>query len=236
MKKIILSAIVLISSTVFAQDCSKNIQFKQGVVITTTNYNEKDKTTGSSKATVTAVTSSGTTVTANIKSESFDKDGKSNSTGEFTITCSNGKIIMDMKMMMSGQEEIFKGSTMTIEGDNMEIPDNLTVGQTLPDTKVKMTFTKDGANTGTMDILIKNRKVEGKESITTTAGTFECYKISYEVESAMVMMMGTMQIPGFKNSSKAVMYYNIENGSIKTESYSEKGKLISYSLVTDIKK
>ena len=102
MKKIILSAIIFISANILAQDCTKNTQFVKGSVITNTTYNEKDKVTGSSKATCTSVTTSGTTVTANIKSEGFDKDGKATSTGEFTITCGNGKIVMDIRSMTSG--------------------------------------------------------------------------------------------------------------------------------------
>ena len=129
---------------------------------------------------------------------------------------------------------MFKGSTMTMEGDNMEIPENLSIGQSLPDAKIKMTFTKDGSKTGSMDIFIKNRKVESKESITTSAGTFECYKISYDVESSIgLAMMANMQM---KTVSKCVMYYNTENGPIKTENYNEKGKMIGYTLVTEIKK
>lgn len=54
-----------------------------------------------------------------------------------------------------------------------------------------------------MKITIYNRKVEGKDSITTTAGTFDCYKISYDIKVESSLAMG-MNLPAF--NSKAIDY------------------------------
>jgi len=35
---------------------------------------------------------------------------------------------------------------------------------------------------------VKDRKVEAKESITSEAGTWDCYKITYNIESKIAIM------------------------------------------------
>ena len=82
----------------------------------------------------------------------------------------------------------------------------------------------------TMTIKILNRKVESKESITTPAGTFSCFKITYDMESSTkIMGMNT----NVKLSSIDYLAEGI--GVVKTESYDKKGELSGYSLLTAYK-
>jgi hypothetical protein len=79
-------------------------------------------------------------------------------------------------------------------------------------------------------VKIFNRKVEAKEDITTPAGNFTCYKISYDMESSTKVM-------GMNNkvNLKGVDYVSEGTGVVKTESYNKKGSLSSYSLLTGYK-
>ena len=74
-----------------------------------------------------------------------------------------------------------------------------------------------------MDMDITNRKVEGKESVTTPAGTFECYKISYDMFSKMSIM---------KMNFKNIEYLSENSGVVRTESYRSNGSLMSYTVLT----
>jgi hypothetical protein len=78
-----------------------------------------------------------------------------------------------------------------------------------------------------MDVTINNRKVLAKEKITTSAGTFDCYKISYETESRTRMI--TVNTKGMEWISEGV-------GVVKTETYNKKDKLTGYSLLTKFEK
>ena len=78
----------------------------------------------------------------------------------------------------------------------------------------------------TMKFDIKNRKVEKKDSITTPAGTFECYKITYNMD------MKTM----FKRSIKVTQWLASGIGLVKTETYNQKGELEGYSELTKLEK
>ena len=233
----IFSAAIFISAILPSNNCEKYLQFREGITITTTNYDAKDKVTGSSKQTVTKVTIMPTGVKANIKMESFDKNGKpldKEAKPEFSITCSGGTILMDIKMLMPSEGMMGQTNNMQMkmEGENMEYPATLSVGQKLKDAKMKISFTTEGMPmTMDMNFNIVNRKVEAKENITTPAGIYECFKISYETESVTGMMGQNMT-----TIMKAVQWYNVEAGDVKTANYNGDGKLLSYTLLTAITK
>lgn len=78
-----------------------------------------------------------------------------------------------------------------------------------------------------MSTTIKNRKVEAIENVTTPAGTFKCFKISYDIVTDTFLK---------KVTSKAVQWYSENVGMVRTESYGQNGKLDSYSVLTGIQK
>ena len=97
-------------------------------------------------------------------------------------------------------------------------------------------FEKNGNNCGSGDVQMKNRKVVSKENITTTAGSFSCFKISYDVEMANMVVKGMKIKPGYKSTTKAQMWYNTENGIMKTMANKPNGELVASMQVTEIKK
>ena len=77
-----------------------------------------------------------------------------------------------------------------------------------------------------MSVSITNRKVEAVENITTPAGTFECYKITYDVATKMMINV----------KMKATEWYAKNVGMVKSESYTSDGKLAGSTLLTGLKK
>ena len=112
---------------------------------------------------------------------------------------------------MGGME----GMELNISGTALEMPKQLTVGQSLPDAEAEIEVRNNGFKMMTMQHTVTNRKVEAKESVTTAAGTFDCYKISYDFE--------------FKWVSEGV-------GVVKAEYYNKKGKLESSEELTKFQK
>ena len=74
----------------------------------------------------------------------------------------------------------------------------------------------------TMKFDIKNRKVEKKESITTPAGTFVCYKVTYDMDMKVLM----------RRSMKTAEWLAPGVGVVKTETYNQKGELEGYTELT----
>ena len=73
---------------------------------------------------------------------------------------------------------------------------------------------------------IYNRKVEAEEEISTKAGTFKCFKISYDIlTDAMIDIKGS-----------AIEWIAKDVGAVRTESYNKKGKLTGYSELVKLEK
>lgn len=234
-KSVLFVTSILFSAFVSAQNCEMMLPFKQGASITYKNYDEKQKLLGSHKQTYIKVASEGEKVVSTVKAEYFDKKGDPQNTSEYTLKCSNGVILMDMSKMMpsaAGNNEMMKGMEMKMTGDDMEYPSKFTVGETLKNGKMKMEMLNAGTTFSTTDFEIVNRKVEAKETITTPAGTFECYKISqeYKTETKMMMLPTPIKIGG-----KSIQWYNIEAGMVKSESYKD-DKLTGVTVLEEIKK
>jgi hypothetical protein len=77
-----------------------------------------------------------------------------------------------------------------------------------------------------MTVDITNRKVNAKESITTPAGTFNCYAISSNSETKM----------GLKMMFEIKEWVAEGMGVIKSETYNKNGKLMGYTELTSINK
>jgi hypothetical protein len=97
-------------------------------------------------------------------------------------------------------------------GTAMQIPNNLSVGQTLPDAsaKVKIGFINCSAQ-------MTEGKVLAEESITTEAGTFDCYKVSQKTNAKAI---------GIKTEGTTLTWYAKGIGTVKTETLDKKGKVI----------
>lgn len=209
--------------SVFAQDCDGFYAFKKGTFIEMTNYDKKGKVTGVGQSTVIEQTTSGAATIATIESKYLDQDNKETMTMQYEVKCENNVLYIDMKHMMS--PELMGGNSemeMEVSGSSFELPSSLSAGQTLPDANMSIAMKSNGMTIMTMTMKVVERKVEAKESITTPAGTFEAYKISSAVESKTI----------FTVKVKTVEWYAKGIGTVKTESYNEKGVMTGYSLLT----
>jgi hypothetical protein len=226
MKTLILLSFSFFSLTLFSQnDCVGYAMSKEGASMEMTSYNKKGKATGIVYTEVLDVESEGKETKITIKSILYDenkKELKNRMKGNTELICSPDGIKIDISKiyLQEGQEKMFEDMEARIEGEFLNIPTNLTVGQTLPDGNVTIHIEKLGMKN---TIKVFNRKVEARENITTPAGTFDCFKISEDVE---VNFMFT-----FKTKSVSWVAKNI--GTIKSESY-RKDELSGSTLLTKL--
>lgn len=209
-----------------SQDCEAYFPMKEGAFIETRNYDEKDKLQGISKMTVLQKQTAGARVSVTVDVKSYDDKEKELMNTTMEVYCENGVFYIDMKKFLDQQTmESFKDMEVAMESENMEFPSNLQPGQTLKDARITVSASSGGMKLFSMNVWITNRKVEAIEDITTPAGTFTCHKISSDVETKMMM----------KISVKSVEWYAKNVGTVRSESYNNKGKLTGYTLLTDFK-
>jgi len=226
MKKL-LSILLLsvFSVTVFAQ-CNQYYVIKQGTTWEISNFSNKDKLEGKSiqKVTEYKETSEGFEATLEIISE--DDKGEQVMAGSTKLLCENGVIRFDLRDVMPAETmESYENFEMSVDGTNIELPDNLKVGQELNDANVNFHIEASPMQIN-FKFNITDRKVLAEETLKVPAGSFDCFKVTQTVSMKMMMVV----------ESTSVEWYAKEVGMIKSESYNKKGKLLSYSLLTNYTK
>ena len=220
--------LLIFTISLSAQECDTYLLLKEGSSFEYTNYDKKGKplTVGNHQAV--SVSSDGGKYKSDIKLDVKDLKKGDTFTMEYEVGCENGILSIDMSRFFdSSQLMQYEGAdfNIDIEGDMLYFPRDLVEGADLNDGNITIKVNKDGFTFITMKMTIFNRKVLGKESITTTAGTFNCQKVSYDFESKL----GIIKVKG-----SAAEWYHDDRLIIKSESYNKKGKLLGSTALTKI--
>jgi hypothetical protein len=224
-------------SALGAAGCMKMISFQPGTEIEATTFDKNGKEKSKQYTKVLSVkVENGFTVA--------EVEGKDRSLGtdkikvvNYNYKCDGDKIYFDIASMFRTEEKQQDG---TFESSLIEYPINIKEGDVLPDAIGSMSSEKNGKKM-IMKFIYKERKVEGKEEVATTAGTWNCFKITNTVESEM-------DIPGMDEKTKEMMKKMKENmktttttwfapdfGIVKMEMYMN-GELQSRNEITAVKK
>lgn len=222
MKKIILSALLLISIYGFSQNCAGFYYLQNNKSIEMTITNKKGKDVGKNIYTISNVQKTGGTVSSTVNSEFITSNGKSVSKATNVIKCTNGIIMMDLKMFVPSTQQEQMGTVSSGGGEAyLEYPANMKEGDVLKDGQFSMDYKTSTGMNGHMSVEITNRKVEGKETVTTPAGTWDCLKITYHSKVVIKIIVG---IP---MNSDVTEWYAPGFGVVKTESNSGKTEITS---------
>ncbi len=230
MRGIILSiviAFIVIPPSFGQAECSKYYPMEEGATLQYTNYNAKGKTEGIVDYEVTEVSTKGGISEATMSIEMKDEKGKEMYTTSYSFSCADNKITIDYESLLpQNMIDQMGDMEMEITGSDIELPNELTVGESLPDANVTMTMNMAGMKMKT-EVYIMNRKVETKEMVDTPAGSFNCYVIYSDSQTKTMGMNKTFP-------SKLWLAEGV--GMVKQESYNQKGKLISSTVLTALSK
>lgn len=178
--KLFLSFLLMsgISTNLTAQ-CNKYYFLQANKTIEMEMTNNRGKQTGKIIYVVSNTNSSGSGSVVN--QTVTDAKGKTVSSSTNKIKCSKGVMMMDIRSFVNSSNK--QQQTIEVKGEEVyiEYPSSMKVGAALPDGKASFN-TVNGDMRGEMDLAIVNRKVAGKEPVTTPAGTWDCYKITYTLE------------------------------------------------------
>jgi hypothetical protein len=231
-KPTLLLLLILAIFNCYSQECLNYYYLTDNSEIELTIYDKKGNVSGKSIYKISNVQKDGTNLSSMIKSTFYNEKGKQLSEGEGKFRCNGASIDVDMKMSISGdQMAAYKDMEVMADDAYLNYPTKLKTGETLPDGKFSMEIKNHGTPFSSIQYDVNNRKVENSEKIASPAGSWDCFKISYEAK----MIIRTMGIPVPMNF-KAYEWYAPGFGIVKTESYSKNGKLMGQTLLTGIKK
>lgn len=185
-------ALVCVVTTGLSQDCNAFYPFEMGTKFEITHYNKRDKVIAVTENYITNVTNSPTATIASISSQVKDKDNDIITQAVFDAHCNNNNVSIDLQSLINPTMiDQFDTMETQITGNQVVIPNNLSVGQNLQDASMNIQVDMSGI-TMNMSISMTDRKVVGQETITTPAGTFDCYVITYTTTTEMgVPITGT---------------------------------------------
>lgn len=217
---ILLASFLIIE--VNAQCKSPYYKLKEGTVIVMESFDHKDKFQTRQETKVLKYDETADGFDATIGFKVTDKKGKTASEGDYKMSCSQDVFKIDMSNFVPAESMSgFQNMEVDVQMDQLEYPSTLSVGSKLKDASIIIT-TKNNPIPMKMEFNITDRKVEGKEMLTTPAGTFDCYKIRYNTRLKMLINM----------TYTNVEYLSENSGAVKTETYKSNGNLVGYSLIT----
>lgn len=183
----------LSSTSSFAQNCDGFYLLQNGKTITMTNYGKKDKLVGKVVYKIASVKKVSGTINANVQGQIFDEKDKLVSTNESNVSCSGGQYKMDLRMMMNEQQlKQMKNYNADVDF-TIDYPNNMKVGDVLKNAQFSLDAKSDDGLNGKLDMKIEQRTVVAEETVTTTAGTWKCYKITSHI--VMKAIVGGIGIP-----------------------------------------
>ncbi len=225
---LVLSVTPIFFNSAFAQ-CNNYFPLKKGASWDYDNFNDKGKLEGMSRQEVTSFQENTNGFSAGMQVTAFDKKGKEISQGDLVIKCESGNLEFDMRNFLPEEQlKSLQGYDIRVDADNLDYPNELSQGQSLPDGSITIQA-KGAPMTIKIHLDIIDRKVVKKEKITSPAGAFDCWKIT----SRMVMknQMGVNMTFEYT----AAEWIAEGTGMVRNESY-KKGKLNGYTLLKAIKK
>ncbi|NAS14397.1 DUF3108 domain-containing protein [Poritiphilus flavus] len=219
---ITLCLIFLGSSYALSQNCSKYYLIEENATFQYTMYGKNGKSDGTIDYRVSDVNSDGSVTHAKMNMKVKDKKGKKVAESSYNLSCSGDKVTIDFESLLnSDMMAQFQDMEVEVTGTDIELPNELNVGQALPDASVSMQVAAGVTNIN-MTVDMVNRKVEKKETLTTPAGTFECYVIYSDNKTKMMM----------ERNFPSRMWLTEGVGMVKTENYNQGGKLVSSTVLT----
>jgi len=223
----VLLSIVFLDAKAQNADCNGYFAYKQGTKFELTCYDKKDKVSTQLKYEVKKNVSSASKTSVFFYNETLDDKGELLAKGDYSVECRDGQIYADVRNISSFAAPKTADVEMSFTGDKIIYPHNLKQGQKLADAnmQIKGGMKDVGLNLMNMNISLTNRNVEGFESVTTPAGTFDCVKISYDTDVKGGLL---------KFSGKTTEYLSKGIGLVKSESFDKKGKKSSSMLLTKL--
>lgn len=219
---------VLCSPMAFSQ-CNDFFHFKEGVRLEYDHIDKKEKVAARTAQSFKDISGSGANMKAKLHQEIIDvKKNEVIGSSESEWTCENGTLqfsVNSMNMGMSGQA-YNPSVSVEVTGDKTDLPSNLKVGQTLSDVHYQVKSTMSGITLINQTFDVTDRKVEAQEEITTPAGKFNCYKLTFKTNSKGKM--------GGSNTMRTVAWYAKNTGLIKMEMFDESGKFLGRQLLTKV--
>lgn len=227
---IVFFVLIFAIANIKANDCLVFFPQDIGTVLIYHNYDGKGnlETITHYKVIDKQMTSDGLKINVETKILKSEKD-KDPLVSNFDFYCKDGVFYWNMQAFLNPESvKSLKDTGMEVkmEVDDLAFPSSISVDQKLPDGYINFSV-KTMFMTMELKTRIYNRTVDAKEIINVKAGSYNAYKISQDAEAKVIMS---------EVKTKSVSWVAENIGTIKNDSYDEKGKLMGSMELVEIRK
>ncbi|RIY06234.1 hypothetical protein D0T11_19080 [Hymenobacter rubripertinctus] len=174
-----------------------------------------------------------TTTTVLLKSGTYDAKNRLQHLRDLTFRCRRDTAFTDgLTQLNPDQLSSFRDRIFAYSPTPLAWPNQPTVGSELPDGGISVDVRSSAVHIAEVYTRVRKRRVVSQQTITTPAGTFSCYQVEAERESATVARADIVM----RTTVRVVDYYSPAVGLVKTEVYDKKGRLAEVRLLTAIQK
>ncbi len=209
----------------FSQDCGFIDEYNTGDSWTYTNFNKKGKKESSVDYKVNDKRVSGDSLFLSVTTRLNDDKGANDYIMSLEMACVSGNLYFSMDKFLQGMMQQIEGMDVEITSENMEIPVNPEIGQILPNAQTNLSSSINGMAVMDMTITVSERKIVTKESVTTEAGTFDCFVLEQTI---------TAKNKYTSSQTKSKEWYNASYGMVKSETYDNRGNIDGSTLLTNV--
>lgn len=228
---VFMALLLAIDKVSTAQDCKSYYYMTNNAEVQITLYDAGGAKNGMQTWKISNVSKEGNGFQSTINSSFTNAKGEEIAKGNGIYRCVGGKLMADMRMSIpQDQVQQVKAADAQLNEAYVEYPDVVSEGMMLPDASFDMNVNTSGIPS-TARFEMRNRKVVGKETITSEAGSWEAYKITYDA-TIKIKMAGI----GIPMVMKTTEWFVPKFGVVKSETYSKKGKKQGSSLLTKLKR
>lgn len=174
--------------------CNKLYLFKKNAKVTNVTYNAAGKEIDNSVSEIVEVTNTATGATSKIK---IISSKAKTPVIEANYRCDGNQVYFDVKNMFAS----LNNKNAKVSDAEISFPLTYQIGQKLEDAGFTMTLNEKMQ----MQTKIINREVKALEKITTSAGSWNCYKVTADVEMKMKMLNGSEEMNKSMESVMASM-------------------------------
>ncbi|WP_019949328.1 TapB family protein [Hymenobacter aerophilus] len=220
-----------------AADCPHPFGLADNTARTFTLQDGRGKTTGYVRQRVVSLGTeqnkkkTQTTNTVLLKSGAYDAKDRLVYLRDLTFRCRQDTAFTDgLDQLNPTQLSSFQDRILTYSPLPLSWPNQPTIGSELPGGGMTVDVRSSAVHIANVYSMVGKRRVTGRQTITTPAGTFECYKVEAELET------GTVARADLKLTSavRVVDYYAPAVGLVKSERYDKRGRLEQVRLLTAI--
>lgn len=101
MKDLLTTLLILLSFTIFSQNCDEILPLNEGTQWSYQSFDKKGKITSTTTQKIIATKETSDGVIASIQQEIFDNKGKSINTSEYDVSCDGNQINISIEKMMN---------------------------------------------------------------------------------------------------------------------------------------